>query len=441
MSMYDLILKKREGGELSTEEIDFLVQGTVDGSIPDYQLSALLMAIYFRGMTAKETAELTLAMANSGDTADLSAIEGFKADKHSTGGVGDKTTLIIAPIVASLGVKVAKMSGRGLGHTGGTVDKMESIPGMQTSLSADAFIAAVRKAGLAVVGQSGSFAPADKRLYALRDVTATVDSIPLIAASIMSKKLAAGSDGIVLDVKTGSGAFMKDLEASVKLAEAMVSIGEHAGKPTIGVITDMDIPLGRYIGNALEVEEAISVLSGKGEQDLREVCIELAAAMLMLAGLGDVEHCKLLVTRQLQNGEALLKLRDMVEVQGGAGNYITQPALFQKASIAHSILSKTSGYIAHMDTAAIGRVATHLGAGRQVKEDVLDFTAGIYLSKKTGEFVKAGDELAILFTNKSAAVEEAEDLYLQALTFSDTVPPERKLILARVDREGSHYYS
>ena len=322
MRMYDLIEKKKHGEELTKEEIMAMIKGYVDGSVPDYQMSSMLMAIYFQGMTEEETANLTIAMAHSGDMVDLSGIEGIKVDKHSTGGVGDKTTLVIAPIVAACGGKIAKMSGRGLGHTGGTIDKMEAIPGMRTALTEEEFFSTVNKVGLSVVGQSGNLAPADKKLYALRDVTATVDSIPLISSSIMSKKLASGSDRILLDVKTGSGAFMRTLDDSIELAKRMVAIGEHAGRRTMAVITDMDIPLGNGIGNSIEVKEAIETLKGNGPKDFSEVCLILASNMLYLSGKGELDKCKDMVEEAVKNGSALSKLAAMVEAQGGDSSVI-----------------------------------------------------------------------------------------------------------------------
>ena len=323
MRMYDIIMKKRDGGVLSDEEIGFFVDGVVDGSIPDYQSSALLMAIYFRGLNAHETAVLTDRMAHSGDLVDLSAIHGFKADKHSTGGVGDKTTMIVGPIVASCGVSVAKMSGRGLGHTGGTVDKLESIPGFRVELSPEEFVRTVNEVGICVVGQSGNLAPADKKLYALRDVTATVDSIPLIAASIMSKKIAAGADGIVLDVKVGSGAFMKTLDDAVRLAETMVAIGEKVGRKTVALLTNMDAPLGRAVGNALEVREAVETLQGHGPAELTTICRALAANMLFLAGKGDLHHCDQLAREAVLTGAAFERFKMMVTAQAGIRRCLT----------------------------------------------------------------------------------------------------------------------
>ena len=350
MRMYDLIMKKRNALALSKEEIDYIISGYVAGEIPDYQMAAFLMAVFFRGMNKEETAAMTLATAQSGDMVDLSSIEGVKVDKHSTGGVGDKTTLIVAPIVAACGCKVAKMSGRGLGHTGGTVDKLESIPNLRTAFSKEEFFDIVRKTGIAVVGQSGNLAPADKKLYALRDVTATVDNISLIAASIMSKKLAAGSDCIVLDVKCGSGAFMKTLDDAVALAEEMVDIGEHAGRKTLAVITDMDIPLGNNIGNSLEVIEAVDILKNKGPKDLLEVSKELAANMLHLGLDKNIKECFRVVEEALSSGKALDKLIEMVAAQGGDTEVIKNTEKFKKPKFSFELKSEKAGYISHMDT-------------------------------------------------------------------------------------------
>ena len=350
MRMYDLIMKKRNGEALSTEEINYMISEYVAGNIPDYQMSAFLMAVYFRGMTEEETLAMTQAVAHSGDMVDLSGIDGVKVDKHSTGGVGDKTSLVIAPIVASCGAKVAKMSGRGLGHTGGTVDKMESIPGMRTSLTQEEFFDVVNKTGLSIIGQSGNLAPADKKLYALRDVTATVDNIPLIAVSIMSKKLAAGNDSILLDVKTGSGAFMKTVEDSIALAEEMVRIGENAGRRTAALITNMDIPLGNNIGNSLEVIEAVNTLNGHGPADFTEVCLNLAGNMLYLAGKGTIENCIEMAKTAIADGSALKRLAAMVEAQGGDPAYILDTENFEKAPYAYEVKAERAGYIVSMNT-------------------------------------------------------------------------------------------
>ena len=435
MRMYDLISKKRDGGALSREEMKYLIEGYVKGEIPDYQMSAFLMAVYFRGMTKEETAIMTDLVARSGDVVDLSSIEGIKVDKHSTGGVGDKTTLIVAPIAAACGVKVAKMSGRGLGHTGGTVDKLESIPGMRVSLEKEEFFDIVNRIGICVVGQSGNLTPADKKLYALRDVTATVESIPLIAVSIMGKKLAAGSDCILLDVKTGSGAFMNTFEDSYALAKEMVNIGESAGKNTVALITNMDIPLGNNIGNSLEVIEAVEVLKNKGPEDLTLVCVELAANMLYLAKKGDMETCYAKVKEVLENGLALQKFIEMVEAQGGDSNVIKDVSKFEQASIVREVISPYDGYITFMDTKGCGIASCILGAGRETKEEGIDYTAGIILKKKTGDKITKGDVLAVLYGNKEEKMKPAEKEFLRALKVEDTKPEPEKLVYARVTKE------
>ena len=426
--MYDIIHKKRNGGELSDGEIEFFVKGVADGLIPDYQISAFLMAVYFIGMTDREIFTLTDCMARSGDTVDLSRIDGFTVDKHSTGGVGDKTTLIVAPIVAALGGKVAKMSGRGLGHTGGTVDKLEAIDGYKTEISRDVFFRQVNEIGLSVIGQSGNLAPADKKLYALRDVTATVESIPLIASSIMSKKLAAGSQGIVLDVKTGSGAFMKTLEESQALARQMVKIGKTAGRKISAVITDMDIPLGNAIGNSLEVIEAVETLKGRGSADLTEVCIELSVNMMMLVNGKSREENLLAVRTAIFDGSALQKLKEMVRYQGGNTDYINNPELFPKAEFVYEVISKETGYISSMDAEKIGIASVILGAGREKKEDSIDYSAGIILKKKTGDRVSDRDVLAVFYTNNKNSISEAEYLFLSALKYSDENVEKKNLI-------------
>lgn len=436
MRIFDIIKSKKQGLALTSEEIRFVVDGFTNGEIPDYQVSALLMAICLKGMDAQETAALTLCMAQSGDQVDLSPIPGIKVDKHSTGGVGDKTTLVVAPMVAACGLKVAKMSGRGLGHTGGTVDKLESIPGFQTSLEPSAFFAAVMQAGLAVVGQSGNLAPADKKLYALRDVTATVDSVPLIASSIMSKKIAAGADAILLDVKTGSGAFMKSLDDAITLAQAMVEIGENVGRHTAALITDMDIPLGHAIGNAMEVAEAVDTLRGKGPQDLTEICIQLAANMLVLGGLGTLEQCDAKARTCIADGTAFDKLLQMVQAQGGDTSVIEDTSRFDQASVVQPVLAPTEGYIAHMDTEACGIASVMLGAGRETKDSPIDMSAGILILKKTGDYVKQGEAIAQLYTSSSALVEGAIQRYLSALSISPQKPAHIPLVLARVTRDG-----
>lgn len=440
MRMIDIIENKKHGLELTKEEIRFFVSGYVDSTIPDYQASALLMAIYFNGMTEKETLEFTLAVRDSGDVVDLSSINGIKVDKHSTGGVGDKTTLVIAPIVATFGCKMAKMSGRGLGHTGGTIDKMEAVPGLQTSLESQRFIDIVNEVGVSVIGQTGNLAPADKKLYALRDVTSTVDSIPLIACSIMSKKLAAGSDAILLDVKTGSGAFMKTIEKAIELAEEMVSIGENAGKSTIALITEMDIPLGYNIGNSLEVIEVIDTLKGKGPKDLTDVCIELSANLITMAGQGTLEENREKVKAVITDGSAYNKFLEFAEAQGADISYLEDVDKFEKASIVHEVKSSTNGYVYELDTEKIGISSVILGAGRKTKEDVIDFASGIKLVKKTGDLVEEGDTLAVLYTNDNSSVEEAEQLLLEAYTLSDTKPELEPLILAKVSKDGVERY-
>jgi pyrimidine-nucleoside phosphorylase len=440
MRMYDVITKKRDGGELTKEEIEFFIGGYVKGEIPDYQVSALLMAIYFKGMTEWETAALTLCMANSGETVDLSSIDGIKVDKHSTGGVGDKTTLIISPIVASLGVRVAKMSGRGLGHTGGTVDKMESIPGMQTSIDREKFFDIVRKVGVSVIGQSGNLVPADKKLYALRDVTATIESIPLIASSIMSKKIAAGSDCILLDVKTGSGAFMKTVDDSIGLAEAMVKIGEHVGRKTIALITDMDRPLGIAIGNSLEIMEVCQTLKGHGPADLTEICIDLAANMLFLANKGSIEECKKLAQQQISNGEAFAKLKEMVTAQGGDSSVLDDNAKFEQAKVKHEVLAQREGYLYSMNTEQCGIASVELGAGREKKEDSIDFSAGILLRKKIGDYVKIGDPIATFYSSAMDRCLEAEKLFESAITIGKKAPQAVSIIHARVTKDGVEKY-
>lgn len=434
MRMYDIIKNKRDGGKLSKEEIDFFVKGYTAGEIPDYQASALCMAIYFRGMDDEETTNLTLAIAASGDKVDLSGINGVKVDKHSTGGVGDKTSLIIAPIVASYGVKVAKMSGRGLGHTGGTIDKLEAIDGYQTSIDKKEFFRIVNEVGVSIIGQSGNLAPADKKLYALRDVTATVDSLPLIVSSIMGKKLAAGADCILLDVKTGSGGFMKTLEDSTKLAKSMVEIGHLAGKKVIALITDMDVPLGKAIGNSLEVIEAVETLKGEGPEDLTEICIDIAANMLYMAGKGTVKECEALAKKAIADGSALQTLVKMVHAQGGNEKLLLDTSLFKKAAYDYEVKAPKTGYIEHVDTESYGMASLALGAGRAKKEDPIDYSAGITLEKKTGDFVKEGDVIAVLHTNKPESVKEAEERILKATEISSEPVKKKPIILGRIER-------
>ena len=432
MRMVDLIEKKRDGTALSDAEIRFIISGFTDGSIPDYQMAAFAMAVFFRGMNDHETAVLTDAMMHSGDTIDLSRFGDKSVDKHSTGGVGDKTTLIVAPIVATLGGKMAKMSGRGLGHTGGTVDKLESIPGFHTTLSADDFMHQVEQVGVAVIGQSGNLTPADKKLYALRDVTATVDSLPLIISSIMSKKLAAGSHSIVLDVKIGSGAFMKTLDDGRKLAEGMVSIGKACGRNVTAVMTNMDIPLGHYIGNALEVMEAVQVLRGEGCADLRAVCVELASNMLMLCNGWDEAAARARVEDAIASGAAFETMKKWIAAQGGDARALEDFSLLPQASVVYEVKAPRSGYIRAMDTQKVGEASAVLGAGRQKKEDVIDYAAGIVLSKKTGDYVEAGETLATLYTNQAQTLAGSETLLLDALRWGEEVPAQEKLILGIV---------
>lgn len=436
MRIYDIIEKKRDGMELTYEEISFFINGYCENKIPDYQAAALLMAIFLRGMNERETADLTEIMANSGDTVDLSEISGIKVDKHSTGGVGDKTTLIVAPIVAACGVPVAKMSGRGLGHTGGTIDKLEAIPGFRTGLSREEFIANVKQIGLAIAGQTGNLAPADKKLYALRDVTATVNNISLIASSIMSKKIASGADCIVLDVKTGSGAFMKTLDSSIALAKAMVGIGEKVGRRTVAVVTDMDIPLGNAVGNSLEVMEAIDTLKGKGPKDLETVAFALAAKMLELAGIGDAGYCAVKVREAVDSGRALKKLAEMVEKQGGNPGIVEDYSLFGKADMIYEFISEVDGYIESIKTDTLGIAAMILGAGRETKESQIDYTAGIILDKKTGMRVRKGDLIARLYTSKESKAADAVKVLRGCFKFAESPPESKPLILANVDSKG-----
>ena len=433
MRIYDIIKKKRDGERLTDEEIHFFVEGYVAGDIPDYQASALCMAIYFRGMDLGETTALTLAMRDSGDTLHMNGIDGLRVDKHSTGGVGDKTSLIVAPIVASLGVKVAKMSGRGLGHTGGTVDKLEAIQGFRTDLDTATFERVVNEVGIAIVGQSANLAPADKLLYALRDVTATVDSLPLIASSIMSKKLAADDDCIVLDVKTGSGAFMKSEADSRALAEVMVGIGKRAGKRTRALITDMDRPLGRAIGNSLEVIEAIETLCGEGPEDLCELCVALATHMLVISDRGDEATCEASVRRVMTDGTALGTLAAMVQAQGGDPDWIYHPEKFPRAPFSREVKAPRSGYITHVDCEGYGVSALLLGAGRNTKADTIDPTAGILLAAKTGDHVTEGQTLATLYASKEALLDAAEARLLAATEIGDEEPAARPLIVSVVE--------
>ncbi len=433
MRMYDIIRKKREGEALTEEEIRWFVQGYVAGEIPDYQVAALCMAIYFQSMSVEETAALTFAVRDSGERLDFSDIQGLRVDKHSTGGVGDKTSLVVAPIVASLGVKVAKMSGRGLGHTGGTIDKLEAIEGFRADLSVEEFKKIVNRVGIAIVGQNAELAPADKLLYALRDVTATVDSLPLIVSSIMGKKLAADDDCIVLDVKTGSGSFMKTLEKSRELAECMVEIGKRAGKRMRALITDMGMPLGFAIGNSLEVVEAIHTLQGKGPEDLTELCIALSAHILCLAEKGNFSECERMAKTVIADGSALRTLAEMVEAQGGNKEWIFQPEKFPKAKYSKEVLSKEEGYIVEVDAENYGVASLLLGAGRNTKEDKIAPAAGIYLHKKTGDFLRVGERIATLYAEEEYRLEGAEARLLAATKIGQRPPKAQSLILDVVE--------
>ena len=426
----DLIQKKKNGEALTKEEIDFMITDYVAGKIPDYQMSAMLMAIYFNGMENEELAAFTLAMRDSGDLVDLSPIEGIKVDKHSTGGVGDKTTLIVGPIVAACGVPVAKMSGRGLGFTGGTLDKLESISGFRIDLSAEEFFETVKKTGISVIGQTGNLAPADKLLYALRDVTATVDSIPLIAASVMSKKLAAGSDKIVLDVTTGSGAFMKNTRDAKKLAKHMVAIGNHAGKETVAILTGMEEPLGFAIGNNMEVKEAIEVLKGDGPEDVKEVSVALAGMMLSL-GLENVSHSqgKRMAKKALSSGQAFEKFKEMVQAQGGDIRYVEHPEFFERDAFEGEVLATEDGFLSGMDTEKIGVAAGLLGAGRETKDSVIDMSAGIYLEKKIGDTVKKGEPIAICYAGTKEKLNRGMAMFESSIRYSKEAPRIPKLIV------------
>ncbi|MCM1308810.1 MAG: pyrimidine-nucleoside phosphorylase [Butyrivibrio sp.] len=408
MRMYDIIAKKRDGKDLSPEEINFFVNGYTSGEIPDYQAAALTMAIYWRGMSERETAELTMAMANSGDIMDLSPINGVKVDKHSTGGVGDKTSLVLGPMVAALGVPVAKMSGRGLGHTGGTIDKLESFPGFVTGISEREFYDNVNRIGIAIAGQTGNLAPADKKLYALRDVTATVESIPLIAASIMSKKIAAGADVIVLDVKTGGGAFMKDEKQAISLAREMVRIGTNVGRKTTAVISNMDEPLGCAIGNSLEVIEAINTLDGRGPKDLLELCLELGSHMVLGAGAAEnAEEARAKLLRTVEDKSALRKLAELVDAQRGDARAVYDTGLLPSASIVRAVAADKEGFVESIACERVGLCAMVLGGGRETKESVIDLSVGIVLNKKTGDHVKAGEALAFFYANDEKRLEDA----------------------------------
>ncbi|MCD8006308.1 MAG: thymidine phosphorylase [Oscillospiraceae bacterium] len=432
MTMYDIILKKRRGNELTDEEIKYVVKGFTDGSIPDYQMSALAMAVCFNSMSDRETATLTFAMADSGDQLDLSEFGTMTCDKHSTGGVGDKTSLIVAPLVASCGGVFAKMSGRGLGHTGGTIDKLESIRGYRTELTEEEFLEQTRKIGICVIGQTGNMTPADKKLYALRDVTATVDSIPLIASSVMSKKLAAGAKSIVLDVKAGSGAFMSDAESASVLAEKMVEIGRRCGRNVSALITNMDVPLGKNVGNSLEVLEAISVLKCETKGELRELCLELASTLLSMCHEISHDAARKMAENALDSGAALDKFKQWISAQGGNAEWADNTELFPKAEYSLEVLSPTDGVIQHMDTAQIGRASSALGAGRMKKGDPIDLEAGIIIERKTGDEVKKGELLATLYSNKQETLANASAIYIDSLSISGEPVEKPKLIFDKV---------
>ena len=433
MRMYDIILKKRSNLPLTDEEIRFLISGYVNGEIPDYQVSALLMTIVFNGMNARELGTLTMAMAQSGNMVDLSNIDGITVDKHSTGGVGDKTTLIIGPLVAACGGKVAKMSGRGLGHTGGTIDKMESIPNLKVSLDQETFINQVNTIGLAVIGQSEGLAPADKKLYALRDVTGTVDSIPLIASSVMSKKLASGAQAILLDVKVGSGAFMKTIDDARALAKAMVDIGTENGRSVKAVLTDMDRPLGHAIGNALEIREVIDTLKGHGPEDLTHECVIMAAHMLVLSQICDYETALSRVQEALNSGAALERLRMMIDAQGGNSRVLDDESLLAIGKFTYDVTAPQDSYITHMNTEQCGIASVMLGAGRTVKDGPIDYSAGIVMHKKTGDAVRAGESIATMYASDESLLANACKTYLEAITFGKTAPVVVDTILDMVE--------
>lgn len=435
MRMYDLIMKKRNGRALTKDEIDYIISEYTKDNLPDYQMSALAMAIYFRGMTPEETANLTMAMARSGDMMDLAPIKGIKVDKHSTGGVADTTTLVLAPLVAACGAPVAKMSGRGLGHTGGTIDKLESIPGMRLELTEEEFIDKVNKYGLAIMGQTKNLTPADKKLYALRDVTATVDSIPLIASSVMSKKIAAGADGIVLDVKVGRGAFMKDIESAKELARLMVDIGASVGRKTVAHITNMDQPLGLAIGNSLEIIEAIDVLKGRGSKDLLEVCMALGADMLKIASVaGDDEEAKALLKDALDSGRALQKFRDFIKSQGGDERVVDDTSLLPRAKFIEQWVADRNIYIKDLMALDLGLVSMRLGAGREKKEDRIDFSVGIMLGGKVGDMIKKGEPIATIYANDKSKMEWAAGEIKKYILLSDEPVSRPTLIYMRLSQ-------
>ena len=433
MQMTDLLAKKRDGGTLSTEEIDFMIQGYTRGEIPDYQMSAMCMAILLRGMDDRETLDMTMSMMHSGETLDLSPIRGVKADKHSTGGVGDKTSLVLCPMVAATGLKIAKMSGRGLGHTGGTIDKLESFPGFSTAISEETFFRSVNEIGIAIMGQTADLVPADKKIYALRDVTGTVPSIPLIVSSIMSKKLASGADVIVLDVKCGDGAFMKTEKDARTLAEGLTRVGRLAGRKCAAVITDMDQPLGYAVGNAVEVREALAVLRGEEQGDLLELCLTLGGCMLLEAGLApSIEDARERLLDTIRDGSALGKLAAMVEAQGGDPRAVYDPSLLPDAAVKSEVPAAESGYVRHIRAEEVGLVSMHLGGGRATKEDVIDLSVGVVLHKKVGNFVQAGESLGTIHASDPRKAEEAAELLRACYELSPepvAVPPFIKAIL------------
>lgn len=429
MNMYELIIKKKRGGELAKGEIDWMIREYTAGRIPDYQMSAMMMAVCFVGMSAEETKDLTLAMAHSGDMLDLSAIRGIKIDKHSTGGVGDKTTLVLAPLVASLGVPVAKMSGRGLGHTGGTIDKLESFTGFHTDLTPEQFIRNVNTIHIAVAGQTANLAPADKKLYALRDVTGTVDQMSLIASSIMSKKLASGADGIVLDVKTGDGAFMKSLDDARALAEEMVSIGKLAGKDVSAVISDMDQPLGSAVGNALEVKEAIRTLNGQGPEDLEQLVLVLGSIMTVKAGRAEnTEEAERLLRDSLESGRAFEVFKAFIRAQGGDPEEAEHPELLPSAAYQEAVCAERDGFVSDIRTEEIGRICLLLGGGRETKESAIDLSVGLVLCKKKGDAVKKGEPLAVIHASDPGKLSEAKKRLLEAYEFTSQKPEAAPLI-------------
>lgn len=441
MRMNDLILKKRNGKTLTKEEIEYIVNGFTNEEIPDYQMSAFLMAVYFKGMNEDETINLTMAMANSGEVMNLTNIDGIKVDKHSTGGVGDKTSLILGPMVAACGVPVAKMSGRGLGHTGGTIDKLESFPGFSCELSSSEFINNVNKIKISIMGQSSNIAPADKKIYALRDVTSTVDNISLIASSIMSKKLASGADAIILDVKTGNGAFMEEEKDAIALAQEMVKIGNGAGRDTIAIISDMNQPLGYAVGNALEVKEAIETLDGKGPNDILELCLVLGSFMLVAAHkTDDIEEARILLKKTIEDKSALNKLAEFIKIQGGDSSAVYNTDLLPKASIVMELLSTYNGFIEKIDTSEIGMVSLILGGGRETKNTEIDLSVGVLLNKKIGDKVEKDEVIATVYANDIEKLKLASDKLISAIEFSITPAKKQPLIKWIITKNGAKRY-